>query len=1385
MRHHVLSLFRQRRYGMQTIASMVLVTFTWMLVYPTVLVAQESPEPQTSSPLPAPDDEAELADMLTTMEEKLARFRHKLTQAEDTRLEHDEIIKLRQRLQDLDQRLRRAFDRTAQHLMEQGLPAEFLHRHQAIVATYETEVAILLRHLEALETASNSRDRDGHAARAQQHLQDKQKPRRHQRVDPQKLPFRVPDGKVRPPKETTKEFESALGTPPSVRVVAAEILPGLLAPAAALPATPTPEDLAPTEDVQMTEEITALAASLTNNPVKIYNWVHDTIAFVPTYGSVQGSHLTLQMKRGNAFDTASLLIALLRAAHIPARYVVGTVQIPIDQVQNWVGGVSTPEVAQQLLSQGGIPNTALISGGQIVAVKLEHVWVEGYVDFWPSQGAVHRQGDTWIPLDASFKQYHGTPGMALQTRVPFDVQGFVAQAMQGATVNAQEGWVQQLNQANIRTLLMTHQQQVQQFVVSQKPQATLEEMLGTRTIIAERRPVLAAGLPYSLVIRGTVLTTLPAALRHHVSVALYTNDLDLAQGEPALHYQISLPALHTQRLGVTFMPATSGDQQLIDSYKQQQATALPAYLLRVTPLIQLDGRAVATGPADTMGRRHIWSVTLRDPHGQYTSTEQFRGSAGDELVFGINGQGLTEAVLRARFARQPSETAAENLYTLSLCYWLLHDLQDQITAQLAGVAAQRLPSVGLFAVPLRVQYLFGIPHTATYRGRRMDVARALLAVAGPDAAKVVAFRQQSGWQGGYLEGAVFDMVFDHPKGTSISAVQLLQEANAQGIPLYLLTSQTLPGALPQLQLDADVLADLRAAVDTGKTVLVSAREVVRDGWTGVGYVIQDPVTGAGAYLIQGGWRGGEEMGALSSSRDPCSEENLEPNAQPIHNFVFSLMLFILLVALILATVAAFPALALAAVVGIALMLDALDVLPAVAWPVPTTSDGLWNAQYAPRYGPLLTQPPYPGDGIKSPGACSEGQVDSLHSWQKAICEQPGSRACKAAARVRNCPLAAQCARNANLCIEARLVVMFTCFSGGDEEHWLQVRMRLALLESSFDLFVGMAIVAGTAAVLFIGVRHVQSGLLSLGNLLMIMTYLSQLYAPLQTITKQVAQLQGSLASAERAFALLDETPEVIERPHARRLVTAKGAVAFQNVCFRYTDQQRGLQDISFHVEAGTRIGVAGTTGAGKTTLVSLLPRFYDPEAGQILLDGIDLREYQLADLRRQFSIVLQEPVLFASSIGENIAYARPESSQAEIIAAAKAAHAHEFISGMPDCHGTQVGERGIRLSGGERQRISIARAFLRDAPILILDEPTSSVDLATEAFIMEAMDRLMKGRTTFIIAHRLSTLEKCDVVLTIKDGRLATMTKPPYAKYEANAYASKPARTVHISSSES
>jgi ATP-binding cassette subfamily B protein len=316
------------------------------------------------------------------------------------------------------------------------------------------------------------------------------------------------------------------------------------------------------------------------------------------------------------------------------------------------------------------------------------------------------------------------------------------------------------------------------------------------------------------------------------------------------------------------------------------------------------------------------------------------------------------------------------------------------------------------------------------------------------------------------------------------------------------------------------------------------------------------------------------------------------------------------------------------------------------------------------------------------------------------------------------------------------------------------QIELALLGGGFDLLVGLTTAVGTAAALVIGVLHVQSGTLTLGALLMVMTYLAQIYGPMETITKKLADLQASLASAERVFALLDELPDVAERPGARSLVRAVGAVDFQNVSFAYDRDHPVLQDISVEIAPGTRVGIVGTTGAGKTTLVSLLTRFYDPTAGRILLDGIDLRDYKVADLRKQFSIVLQDQVLLSSSIAENIGYARPGASPREIVAAAELANAHQFIRALPDGYDTQVGERGMRLSGGERQRIALARAFLTDAPILILDEPTSAVDAATEAAIMEAIERLVRNRTTFVITHRQGALRNCAVILVMANGRL-------------------------------
>jgi ATP-binding cassette subfamily B protein len=284
------------------------------------------------------------------------------------------------------------------------------------------------------------------------------------------------------------------------------------------------------------------------------------------------------------------------------------------------------------------------------------------------------------------------------------------------------------------------------------------------------------------------------------------------------------------------------------------------------------------------------------------------------------------------------------------------------------------------------------------------------------------------------------------------------------------------------------------------------------------------------------------------------------------------------------------------------------------------------------------------------------------------------------------------------------------------------------------------------------VEQVRAGQLSLGDLLLVMAYLQQIYKPLRLLSKKTVALESSLASAERAFALLDQVPEVAERRDATRVSRSTGNLLFLDVSFAYDAEHTVLHRVSFAAPPGTRVGIRGATGAGKSTLMGLLMRFYDPTDGLIVLDGVDLRDYHLGDLRRQFAIVLQEPVLFSTSIRENIAYGRTEATGEEIVEAARLANAHEFIVALPEGYDTPVGERGMRLSGGERQRISLARAFLKDAPVLILDEPTSSVDVKTEGVIIEAMDRLMKGRTTFIISHRLDALAACDMQVELDKG---------------------------------
>jgi ATP-binding cassette, subfamily B, bacterial len=346
----------------------------------------------------------------------------------------------------------------------------------------------------------------------------------------------------------------------------------------------------------------------------------------------------------------------------------------------------------------------------------------------------------------------------------------------------------------------------------------------------------------------------------------------------------------------------------------------------------------------------------------------------------------------------------------------------------------------------------------------------------------------------------------------------------------------------------------------------------------------------------------------------------------------------------------------------------------------------------------------------------------------------------------------------------RLVKAFGQERFEDERFKMRSRQRMmeqvkvASTQASFHVLMATIIAGGTAAALWVGVRHVMQGRLTLGELLLVMAYMGQLYEPLRTISSKLPELQSWLVSVQRALSLMEEAPEVTEDSRAPLLDRAQGQVSFCNVTFSYPTSVRALDKVSFEAPAGTRVGIIGASGSGKSTLVNLLTRFYDPDAGQILLDGRDLRGYRLNDLRRQFAIILQDPVVFSATVAENIAYGRPEASREEVVQAGRAAMAHDFIMALPNGYDTPIGEGGCRLSGGERQRLAIARAFLKDAPVLIFDEPTSAVDIHTEREIMDATAQLIKGRTTFVIAHRLSTVRHCDLLLVLKQGRLQTVT---------------------------
>ncbi|QTD43719.1 transglutaminase-like domain-containing protein [Ottowia testudinis] len=607
----------------------------------------------------------------------------------------------------------------------------------------------------------------------------------------------------------------------------------------------------------------------------IVRWVRNNIQWIPTWGSVQGSELTLLNQRGNAIDIASLTIALLRASGIPARYMFGTVDADAALVQNWIGDAPSPQVALDLMQQGGIAARGVVSGGRITKIRMEHAWVQAYVNWAPGRGALQGGGSTepatqyagqlqhpnpnaslnaWIGIDTSYKQYIFSKPIDIAAAVSLDVNALKQAA--ASTVNTTEGFIAGLNEPAFQTELQRYAAQVNAYLDS-RPNLTLGDLVKSREVVSDMKQLLAGTSPFP-VLASQETSTLPASLRHSVTLKLFASALDRSQDSPAFTWGTSLPALGLKRLGVTHLPASAADQQALESAYTSGVTSLPTYLLSLKPTLQLDGVTAATAPAMGAGREQYWSITLTDPSGVNTRTSNSDNVVGDEIVFGVNGNGISPDAVMQRLVDGKPDTAAGNLEQGALHYWLEHDQFDQMIASRLGVLAQRMPSVAIVMAPLTVRYFFGVPRSASYKSRAIDAKQVMTAAAAQSLSQRRQFMLHAGVQGSTVEGSVLDQILNRPEETSVSTTQLLAISARQGLRIYSITQNNAASIVPRLGTSEAVKQDIQNATANGLIAYVPERDITHKGYTGTGYLLLNPDTGEGAYLIDGGRNGGSQ-----------------------------------------------------------------------------------------------------------------------------------------------------------------------------------------------------------------------------------------------------------------------------------------------------------------------------------------------------------------------------------------------------------------------------------------------------------------------------------------------------------------------------------------------
>lgn len=834
------------------------------------------PSRQPEQPI---SDETRLAKTVQDLKEKLADLNSPYVTVDIEQLA-SQVTAMRSNLDTLNEKVKQGFAKNAAHIEQHNLPDSIMQRHIDTVAIYDEKFDTLQHKLLAIDLAQTLDDKKSRLEEAKSWLSQQQFKRQQQAFDPNNLPFNKsqsnPDNK---PKLTPQSFtENGYFNGPSVQL--ADLGDFTYNK---LPDADNPAYLAASNEVQLSQAIKDQAAILNYNTVEIYHWVRNNIQWQPNWGAVQNAELTLDAKRGNAMDIASLTIALLRASQIPARYVHGTIDVPEANFRNWAGGFSSIDAAAEFASSGGIPVTTITRAGKVHRVRMEHVWVEVATDYLPSRAAVNLDADSWIAIDASYKQYDYLEGLDVVQISGIDAEQLAQDVLDSGTINEQEGWITGFDP----TILQAAQTQAQSALenhINTMTDPTVGDVIGGRKTIIEEYPTLASSLPNAIITTGTRYDKLPESLQQRVTYT-FADGEGYYQSGPNTAFAWS--AVNNEKVTLSFKPATADDEATLQSLLpegeitdlSQLPNSIPAYLINVVPELKVNGELKLTGSPMQLGTELYFKTKIQQPGrssdinytysipaGSFVSVNTIAGNVSAKKLTTLQTNlEQTKTILEINDTTQIQNLTREEIlgdmfHAGTLGYFAQFTGISQLNSIQAKTQIYLNAGYGTFGYEPKVGYFFGIPRTLDAGGVSLDIPVNLATASNDgDSEKDKQFVIQSGMLLSALEHITPEQLFNTAPGNllnAFSAVKALQLASAEGQRIYQVTQTNISSVMPNLNLDEGAEAEIQAAVNGGKEVITHTELVSVPGYTGAGYIILDPVTGAGAYKISGGSNGG-------------------------------------------------------------------------------------------------------------------------------------------------------------------------------------------------------------------------------------------------------------------------------------------------------------------------------------------------------------------------------------------------------------------------------------------------------------------------------------------------------------------------------------------------